>query len=159
MTVVTTRPMEQSEFDSWQQAVARQFADAQVAAGVWPEEEALDRALEGNRTLLPDGLDTRQMILLRGVLADGTPIGRLWIGLTHPRGVAGCAFLYDIEVDPEFRGRGLGRALLAAAEATARDHGATHLELNVFGDNPAAIGLYSTAGFQVVTQQMRKRLA
>ncbi|MGN9810052.1 GNAT family N-acetyltransferase [Micromonospora sp. BQ11] len=159
MTHVSTRPLEQSEFDIWQQAIARQFADAQVAAGLWTEEEALDRAVEANRTLLPDGLDTRHMILLRGVLADGTPIGRLWIGLTHPRGVAGCAYLYDIEVDPGFRGRGLGRALLAAAEATARDHGATHLELNVFGDNPTAIGLYSTAGFEVVTQQMRKRLS
>ncbi|RKN45528.1 GNAT family N-acetyltransferase [Micromonospora endolithica] len=158
MTDVTTRPLSPSEFDAWQDAVARGYADSQVAAGVWPADEALDRAVELNRTLLPHGLDTPGVLLLRGVRADGTPVGRLWISLTHPRGVSDCAFLFDIEVDAAFRGQGLGRALLGAAEAAVREHGITQLELNVFGDNAVAIGLYASAGYQVVTQQMRRRL-
>jgi ribosomal protein S18 acetylase RimI-like enzyme len=52
------------------------------------------------------------MLQLIGVIADKTPIGRLRVGLTHPRGVHGCAFIYDIEVDQAYRGMGYGRALL-----------------------------------------------
>jgi hypothetical protein len=56
------------------------------------------------------------------------------------------------------RGRGLGRALLAAGETAARDRGAHALELNVFGANPAAVDLYRTSGYHVTIQQMRKDL-
>jgi ribosomal protein S18 acetylase RimI-like enzyme len=150
--------MTQSEFDDWQQAVARAFADEQVAAGVWSEDEALDLALQGNAVILPNGLATPGMLLLKGILEDQTPIGRLWIGLVHPRGVPNCAFLYDIEIDQEYRGMGYGRALLGAGETVAKTNGAKQIELNVFGSNATAIQLYSSAGFRVVTQQMRKCL-
>jgi ribosomal protein S18 acetylase RimI-like enzyme len=146
------------EFDEWQTEFAAAYAQEQVSAGAWTAEEALTRARESNASLLPRGLATPGMIILTGVLADDTPIGRLWISLTHPRGVRHCAFLYLIEVAEEHRGRGLGRALLAAAEAAAREHGARALELNVFASNTSAISLYRTAGYQVTTQRMRRDL-
>jgi ribosomal protein S18 acetylase RimI-like enzyme len=158
MPRVTVRTMTEAEFEEWRYAIARAYADEQVAAGNWLPGEALHLAGKGNADLLPQGLGTPGMLLLRGVLDDRTPIGRLWIGLTHPRGVAGCAFLYDIEVDDEHRGAGHGRALLAAGEAVARSHGAAALELNVFGNNARAIGLYASTGYRVVAQQMRKEL-
>jgi ribosomal protein S18 acetylase RimI-like enzyme len=158
MPEVTVRTMTEAEFEQWQLALARAYADEQVAAGNWLPGEAFDRALKGNADLLPQGLGTPGMLLLRGLLGDGTPMGRLWIGLSHPRGVAGCAFLYDIEVADEHRGAGHGRALLAAGETLARSHGATALELNVFGNNPRAISLYASTGYRVVAQQMRKEL-
>ncbi|NHC12458.1 GNAT family N-acetyltransferase [Motilibacter deserti] len=147
------------EFEPWQAELSRAYAAEQVAAGVWTADEALDRALEGSAALLPDGLATPGMLLLLGVLPDGTRVGRVWIGLQHPRGIAGCAFVYDLEVEPEHRGRGLGRELLSLGERAARDHGARAVELNVFGTNATAIALYASAGYRVVTQQMRKELA
>lgn len=150
--------MTQAEFDEWWYILARRFADAKVAAGSWAAEGALEEALRANATLLPDGLATEGNLILKGVRPDGTPVGRLWIALKHPQGVAGCAFLYDIEVEPEFRGAGYGKALLAAAEEAVRSRGLAQLELNVFGDNPVAIGLYASSGYAVVTQQMRKTL-
>jgi GNAT superfamily N-acetyltransferase len=36
----------------------------------------------------------------------------------------------DLAVDPQHRSQGVGRALLAAAQAWARKAGATHLELD-----------------------------
>jgi ribosomal protein S18 acetylase RimI-like enzyme len=158
MPEVTVRPMTEDEFEEWRHALARAYADEQVAAGNWQPDDALELALDGNAALLPQGLATPGMLLLKGVLEDGTPIGRLWIGLRHPRGLPGCAFVYDLEVDEEHRGAGSGRALLAAGEAVARSHGAGALELNVFGGNTRAIGLYSSAGYRVVSQQMRKEL-
>lgn len=158
MTEVTVRAMTPDEFRRWQDELAAEYAREHVTAGNWTPGEALDRAREASAGFLPQGMATPGMLFLVGVLADGSPIGRLWIGLTHPRGVAGCAFLYDIEVAAGHRGRGLGRALLAAGERAARERGAQALELNVFGANETARKLYETSGYRVVTQQMRKDL-
>jgi ribosomal protein S18 acetylase RimI-like enzyme len=158
VTEVTVRPMSRSEFHQWQRDLAVAYANEQVRAGSWTAEEALTRAQDGNAALLPQGSDTPGMLLLTGLVSGREPIGRLWIGLTHPRGVAHCAFLYDIEVVAERRGQGLGRALLAAGESAARERGARALELNVFGSNTSAIDLYRASGYHVTTQQMRKDL-
>lgn len=158
VSTVTLRPMTEAEYAEFRQTTARAFADELVATGGWSPEEALDRALQGSAEFLPQGPGTPGMLLLVGVLDDGTPIGRLWLGLTHPRGVPDCAFVYDIEVDEGHRGSGLGRALLAAREDVVRSHGVPAVELNVFADNVRAVGLYSSAGYRVVTQQMRKDL-
>nr|MDT0657206.1 GNAT family N-acetyltransferase [Micromonospora sp. DSM 115978] len=158
MAEVSVRAMNEVEFEQWRVDIARRFAGSQVAAGTWRAEEAFELAQRGNDALLPDGLATDGMVLLIGERPDGTPIGRLWIGLAHPRGTAGCAFLYDIEVRVEHRGQGYGRALLAAAEEAVRERGLSALELNVFGGNHTAIALYAGSGYAVVTQQMRKDL-
>ncbi|MEU8659218.1 GNAT family N-acetyltransferase [Actinoplanes philippinensis] len=157
MTDVTVRPMTATEYDAWQHDLATEYAADQVAAGNWPAGGAYERAREENAARLPQGPATDGMLTLIGTV-DGEPVGRLWIGLAHPRGVPDCAFLYDIEVSAGHRGRGLGRALLAAGEEAARERGAYALELNVFGANPAAADLYRTSGYQVITQHMRKDL-
>lgn len=159
MPELQLRPMTDSEFDEWRLALARAYAEEQVASGNWSSDEAVDRALADNAALLPEGRATEGMLLLTAVRPDGDAIGRVWLGLEHPRGTADCAFLYDIEVEEPHRGQGYGRALLAAAEDVVRSHGVTSLELNVFGGNAAAIALYRSAGYDVVQQQMRTTLA
>jgi ribosomal protein S18 acetylase RimI-like enzyme len=136
----------------------RSFAEDQAAAGSGTLEENLQRTREGQAALLPRGAQTPGMLFLRGVRADGAVVGSMWIGLDHPRGIQGCAFLYEIAIDEPFQGAGYGRALLTAGEEIVREHGRTALELNVFGDNARAIGLYATSGYRVITQQMRKDL-
>ena len=150
--------MTPAEFDEWQAAIAEEYAAEQVAAGRWKPEGALQRARDEDAQLLPQGLETARMLLLRGVDAHGEPVGRAWVSLDHPRGAPDVAFLYDIEVIETRRGEGLGRALLEAVEDAARLAGAAALELNVFGRNHTAISLYNSSGYDVVTQQMRKSL-
>jgi ribosomal protein S18 acetylase RimI-like enzyme len=150
--------MTPDEFAQWQDQIAEDYAAEQVAAGRWPSAGAVERARDENRELLPEALETPRMLLLRGVDDDGEPVGRAWASLDHPRGAPGVAFLYDIEVLEPCRGRGYGRALLMAVEDAVREAGAQALELNVFGTNQTAISLYSSAGYAVITQQMRKPL-
>ena len=57
------------------------------------------------------------------------------------------AYLEELYVVPSLRGNGIGRALLEAAMETARDEGATHMELGTAGTDTAARGLYESAGF------------
>jgi ribosomal protein S18 acetylase RimI-like enzyme len=156
MSDVTLRPMTDDEFEEWQQALAVDYAADKVAAGAWAEEGAVERAREESRGLLPDGARTDRMLIFRAVDAEGAPVGRAWVALDPPRSVPGTAFLYDIEVDEGARGRGFGRALLAAVEAAAREAGATALELNVFGPNDVAFRLYESSGFVTTSRQMRK---
>jgi len=158
MSEVSVRPMTEIEFDKWQETIAEEFAAEQVAVGRWAQEGAVQRALESNAELLPLGISTPRMLLLRGVDSDGDPVGRAWVGLDHPRGAPDTAFLYDIEVVEQRRGSGLGRDLLTAIESAVLDAGVSALELNVFGRNLPAVALYDSSGYAVTTQQMRKDL-
>lgn len=56
--------------------------------------------------------------------------------------------VHDLAVLPEFRGRGVGRALLAAAEERARAKGCAKLTLEVREDNARARQLYEARGFR-----------
>jgi GNAT superfamily N-acetyltransferase len=57
------------------------------------------------------------------------------------------AYLEELYVVPERRGRGLGRALLEAAMEHARERGAVRIDLNTSVDDVAARALYESAGF------------
>ena len=50
-------------------------------------------------------------------------------------------------VEPAARGRGIGRALLDACIARARERGLLMLTLSVTSDNAAAVELYASMGF------------
>lgn len=82
----------------------------------------------------------------------GTPFG---YALVLFRKGAGAARLYSIAAIPAARGRGVGAALLAGAEACAKRRGAERLRLEVRASNRAAIGLYSRAGFSILKESPR----
>ena len=74
--------------------------------------------------------------------ADGQIIGMIHVAVSrHGFGEIGML------VDREWRGRGVGSALLRAAIGWARDHGLHKLSLEVFAHNAAAIALYRKVGF------------
>jgi ribosomal protein S18 acetylase RimI-like enzyme len=57
------------------------------------------------------------------------------------------AYLEELYVAPEQRGRGIGRALLEEAMATARAAGAARMDLGTSETDTAAIALYERCGF------------
>lgn len=56
--------------------------------------------------------------------------------------------VHDLVVHADHRGRAIGRALLAAAEAAARQRGCCKLTLEVLSNNHAALAAYDRAGFR-----------
>lgn len=56
--------------------------------------------------------------------------------------------VHDLAVVPEYRGKGVGRALLQAAEDRARQKGCCKLTLEVQDDNTRARALYRSFGFE-----------
>lgn len=77
--------------------------------------------------------------------ADGRDVG-LVVGAGYD-GEPGAAGLFAMWVDPAFRGRGVGRALVDAVIDWARQGGFDRVLLDVADGNAAAIGLYERAGF------------
>jgi GNAT superfamily N-acetyltransferase len=59
--------------------------------------------------------------------------------------------VHDIVVRQEQRGKGIGRALLAAAEARAIERGCCKLTLEVLDRNPVAMSAYTAFGFAPYT--------
>lgn len=93
-----------------------------------------------------------------------TPGSRVWLAFDAEQAVGVCVGfagystfqaspllnIHDLAVLPEQRGRGIGRALLAAAEAFARAEGCCKLTLEVQEDNTPARQLYESFGFRDV---------
>jgi ribosomal protein S18 acetylase RimI-like enzyme len=96
---------------------------------------------EYSRRLLADGEMT---VLLAGAGPDGIALLRfrpsVWTGAPE-------AHLQELYVAPPLRGRGIGRALLEATIAAAREAGATGIDLNTGETDAAARALYESMGF------------
>jgi ribosomal protein S18 acetylase RimI-like enzyme len=71
------------------------------------------------------------------------------------RGAADEVEVLSVGVDPEFRLRGMGRALLREGLAVAAGRGSRRAFLEVADGNAAAIALYFAAGFQAVGRRPR----
>ena len=96
---------------------------------------------EYSRRLLAAGEMT---VLLAGEGPDGIALIRfrpsVWTGGPE-------AHLQELYVVPALRGRGIGRALLEATIAAAREAGATGIDLNTGETDTAARALYESMGF------------
>jgi ribosomal protein S18 acetylase RimI-like enzyme len=92
-----------------------------------------------------------------GVIAEmaGAPVGAAWFRLYHAES-PGYGFVdagipeISIGVEPAWRGRGVGRALLRALVDTARVEGHGALSLSVDHRNAPALALYRSMGFREV---------
>jgi ribosomal protein S18 acetylase RimI-like enzyme len=119
-------------------------------------EAAIAKAEADFPTVLPLGLDTPDHAIFV-VEADGMAAGRLWIG-EREAGGRRVLFIYDISIEPKFQGRGFGRTVMRLAEEEARSRGIARIELNVFGGNDVARGLYRSLGYVETSVQMAKDL-
>ncbi len=80
---------------------------------------------------------------------ERTVAGYIRLGPSTPLPENAHVFMVQgLAVHPGLRRRGVGTALLTAAERRARDRGARKLSLHVLGTNPRAMRLYTRAGFQ-----------
>ncbi|MFJ2563799.1 GNAT family N-acetyltransferase [Streptomyces sp. NPDC087568] len=145
------RPMTPAEYGTWLEHGKAAYARSWTDRGV-PADEAWAKSEDDHARLLPQGPDTPGMLI--SVLEhEGTPVGTLWVAVTEER-----AFVYDVEADARFRGRGHGRSLMLLAETQALAAGRHVLGLNVFAGNTPAERLYESLGYRPVVRAVYKEL-
>ncbi|THJ35726.1 GNAT family N-acetyltransferase [Lampropedia aestuarii] len=93
----------------------------------------------------------------RGIFAfkDAHVCGLVWCQLSMAQ--PGIANLYQMWVDPQARGCGIGRTLLNEATAWAQNKGATHIRLTVTVAQSPAMQLYRSYGFYPVGEPTAMR--
>lgn len=154
MRVTLSRPAAE-EYDSWSAQLLDGYIAGIIAASGLSRAEAEVRARRETAQLLPNGFDTPGQLIFR-LVAEGQPVGWLWLSLQHPLGLSGVGFIYDIVIDEAFRGRGYGREAMQLAELEAKRHGLHALALNVFAHNDVARGLYASLGYRETSVRMQK---
>jgi methyltransferase (TIGR00027 family) len=152
------RPMTVAEFEAWRPRLVSEYAADNVRAGRWREDVAEARSAQELQELLPQGVDTAGMLLFVAESSAGERVGHLWLAIGGRTGSGSAAYIYDIEIDAKHQGHGYGRALLRAAETEAVQNGFDSIALNVFGVNQVARNLYESAGYDIATIEMRKKL-
>jgi ribosomal protein S18 acetylase RimI-like enzyme len=150
------RPLDRARLPEWIARSAVEYAHDLVATGR-SEESALRYAEEGMAESFPGGAPTPGHEVFEVVDDSGAAVGYLWIG-PDTSGDAGSWWIWDVLIEPEHRGRGLGREAMRLAEQHARAQGAHSIGLNVFAFNAAARGLYESLGYETASMRMRKRL-
>ncbi|POX63008.1 N-acetyltransferase [Streptomyces sp. Ru62] len=146
---VIARPMTPAEYPAWHASETAAYVADIVRSGAMTEEEAARKADRDFEELLPQGLETpgNSVLVLE---AAGEPIGTGWLKHGHLPGVT---YGYSLNVLERHRGKGYGRAAMAAGEQVALAAGDSMLMFTVWGGNEVAMNLYTSAGYRVVEER------
>jgi ribosomal protein S18 acetylase RimI-like enzyme len=153
---LSLRLLRPDEYLAWRDTEVVEYAKDIHENGNTPLEAAQHKAEADMAEILPQGLDTPKhwVFVLE---AAGESVGRLWLSEREIDGRR-AIFIFDIHVDEAFRGRGYGRAAMELVERESRSRGIHRVELNVFGGNTVARGLYKSVGYIERSVRMAKDL-
>lgn len=156
--MITLQSMTQAEFELYREHLIREYAKDHVEAGNWDAEGSIERSEKEIDGLLPQGVASPKHYLF-SVHDDSTNtnVGILWFA-EREEGGSNLAFIYDIELKPEARGKGYGAETMRLLEAEVRALGLNRISLHVFGKNTVARKLYEKMGFETTNVLMSKEL-
>ena len=117
---ITIMPMETARLQSWIASSKSEYLDDLVRAGE-PAEQASASVEQTFARYFPEGTPGHNH-LVYDVVADGKPVGYLWIG-PHAPGQISAWWVWDIAIDADQRGKGFGREAMLLAEDRVREHG------------------------------------
>ncbi|MBN9240129.1 MAG: N-acetyltransferase [Micrococcales bacterium 70-64] len=116
----------------------------------------------GNATFEPEpptweGFDAGKVPHSRLVALDegGTVLGWIAASPVSARAVYAGVVEHSVYVAEAARGRGAGRALLAAFIISAEEHGVWTIQSSVFPENAATVGLHAEFGFRMIGRRER----
>lgn len=154
---VRLRPVADDEVSSFLASTRDGYALSMVNDAGMREEEAHAKAERDFAMLVREGRPVAgQQLFIIEETETSERVGRVWLGEPFPGQPIG--FLYDIEIEGRFRGRGLGREAMLLVEQEARRRGFVEIRLNVFGGNETARSLYRSLQYVEFAIGMRKRL-
>src|SRR5699024_3590637 len=115
---ISLAPMTPDRFMQYARVSTEAFASALLGADGYTPEEAIAESRRQFDVNLPHGVESAGQHLYTVASAE-REIGILWFAL-QDRNEQRHAFIYDIEVLPQHRGQGYGKAVMLAAEQDAQ---------------------------------------
>jgi ribosomal protein S18 acetylase RimI-like enzyme len=155
--MVTLQPMTEAELQRYLEPAIVEYAQGHVKDGQWTEAEAVEKSRKEFRDLLPQGVATPNHYLFTLLNEAQQPVGMLWFARRESQGHP-MAFVYDVRIDEAFRRRGYASQAFREMENKVRELGWNRISLHVFGNNHAAIDLYTKVGYEVTNVLMAKTL-
>ena len=157
---IRLRPLRGDEFADLYERLREEYVRSLVEEAGMARRDAEEKAVADHASLFPDRApQPEHRIYIIEDAATGTRTGHLFWAKRRPPGSSGSrAYLYELFIDEPFRGRGLGRRALELLERDAREADLPGIDLNVWGGNERARGLYRAAGFSERAVFMSKEL-
>ncbi len=152
------RPMHDDELPAYIEHGKAEYARDMIENAGLTEELARTKTDQDWARLLPNGRIPSGHHIYVVEDEDGRRVGDLWFAERTTDFEGAGAFVYSIEIGPEFRGRGYGRETMQLLEDQVRAAGLDRIALNVFGGNEVARSLYRSLGYAETAVMMRKEL-
>ena len=155
--MITLTRMAQEDYQAWFDKMVEDYSKSKTRAGVWNAANAFELAKKESERLLFKQMETPNHIFWN-IALDNKVIGSLWVMINHYGKGPDRAWIFNIEIDPIYQGKGYGREVMMLLESEMQKRGVKEIELNVFAYNTNAIKLYRSLGYQETAQQMKKVL-
>ena len=143
------RPVRAADRDEW----------FRMRSGLWPDESQSELVREGDAFL-----DGKSLLLTEVFVSEderGSLTGFLELFVrNYAEGCEGATpYVEGWYVIPSARGKGVGRALMRAAEAWSRDHGFHEMASDTWLDNQDSQRAHTALGFEEVERAVHFRKA
>jgi ribosomal protein S18 acetylase RimI-like enzyme len=145
--------MTSEEFSIFLEKSIISYAEEKARSGNWTKEESVERAKADYARLLPQDEKTENNHLY-SLFQDNILIGSFWLAVMPNN----TAYIYNIEIEKEFRGQGLGKSAMKEIEIKAQEFKVNKIELHVFAHNTTARRLYEKIGYEVTNVIMAKSI-
>ncbi len=157
--MIRFEPFDPNEFKAYVERNLWRYAEEKVRSGNWEKQSALILADQEFKTLLPDGLKTKDHYIYSIVdERSNEKVGIIWFASNVPDIQKNDLFIYDFEIFEKFRRKGYATSALRLLDSKARELGKQTVSLHVFGSNHAARKLYMKNGFEETNVLMKKTL-
>ena len=143
------KPMNQDIYNHYITYSKNNYAQEITKARGISIEEAMQITNKEYDTLLPDGLQSKNQYLYTIENNENENIGIMWFSTESNHG-DNEAFLYDIEINKEYRGKGYGHESMKLLESKVKELNLAVIGLHVFLHNEIACSLYNKIGYQEI---------
>ena len=143
------KPMTQDMYNNYIKKAIQQYAEEVAKSRGIDLDKALQLTNEEFNTLLPNGLKSENQYFNTIINDENEHIGIMWFSTESNHG-KNEAFLCDIEINKEYRGKGYGHESMKLLESKIKEFNLDSICLHVFLRNEIACTLYNKIGYQEI---------
>ena len=143
------KPMNQDQYNNYITYSKNNYAQEIIKSRGIGIEEATQITNKEFDALLSDGLKSKNQYLYTIENNENENIGIMWFSSQSNHG-DNELYLFDVEVNKEYRGKGYGRKSMDLLESKVKEFNMHTISLHVFLHNKIAYSLYNKIGYKEV---------